>query len=150
MDANKCQQHLVMDANKSEAFANFLNVSRTFGLTCVYIFYTIYPTKQNWQMILAQTKTFNNFPDSVQTSSIVKILSFFCSQYKHNYAPNRDLWINRQYFNISNSAKKSCLTIDTKDVNDLRPSSLGPKLTTTRNRSAVIITTKELLALILS
>ena len=35
-------------ADKSEEFANFLTVSRKFGLTCVYIFHTIYPTRQNW------------------------------------------------------------------------------------------------------
>ena len=34
-------------ADKSETFANFLTVSRKFGLACVYIFHTIYPTKQN-------------------------------------------------------------------------------------------------------
>ena len=50
---------IVMDdvsslADKSERFANFLTASRKFGLTCVYIFYTIYPTRQSWKMILAQ------------------------------------------------------------------------------------------------
>ena len=34
-------------ADRSETFANFLTVSRKFGLTCVYIFHTIYPTGQN-------------------------------------------------------------------------------------------------------
>ena len=78
-------------ADKSETFANFLTVSRKLGLTCVIAFHMIYPTRQNWQMILAQTKTFNSFPGSIQTSSIVKILSSFCSRYKYNYIPNRDL-----------------------------------------------------------
>ena len=32
----------------------------------------------------------------------------------------KDLWINRLYFDISNSTKKQCLTIDTRDVNNLR------------------------------
>ena len=78
---------LVMDnvlglADKLEEFANFLTVSRKFGLTCVYIFPTIYPTRQNWQMILSQTKTFNIFPGSIQASSIAKILSSFCSRYR--------------------------------------------------------------------
>ena len=49
---------------KSEAFANFLTVSIKCGLICVYVFHTIYPTRQNWQMILAQTKIFNIFPGS--------------------------------------------------------------------------------------
>ena len=93
-------------ADKSEMFTNFLTVSRKFGLTCVYIFHMIYPTRQNWQMILAQTEIFNIFPGSIQTSSIIKTLSSFCSRYKYNYVPNRDLWINRLYFDISNSTKK--------------------------------------------
>ena len=62
-------------ADKSETFANFLTVLRKFGLACVYIFHTIYPTRQNRQMILAQIKVFNIFPGCIQTSSIVKILS---------------------------------------------------------------------------
>ena len=108
-------------ADKSEAFANFLTLSRKFGLTCVYIFHTIYSNRQNWQMILAQTKIFKIFPGSMQTSSIVKILRSFCSRYRYNYLPNRDFWIDRLYFDISNSTKKQCLTIDTRDVNDLGP-----------------------------
>ena len=74
----------------------------------------IYRTRQNWQMILVQKKMFNIFPGST-----VKILSSICSRYKYNCVPNRDLWINRLYFDISNSTKKQFLTIDTRDVNDL-------------------------------
>ena len=33
--------------DKSEEFANFLTVLRKYGLTCIYIFHTIYPTRQN-------------------------------------------------------------------------------------------------------
>ena len=117
---------IVMDdvsslADRSEEFANFLTVSRKFGLTCVYIFHTIYPTRQHWQMILSQTKIFNFFPGSVQASSIIRILSSFCNRYKHNYILHRDLWTNRLFFEISNSTQKQCLTIDTRDVNDLGP-----------------------------
>ena len=40
---------IVMDnvsglADRLEKFANFLTVSQNYGLTCVYIFHTIYPT----------------------------------------------------------------------------------------------------------
>ena len=77
-------------ADRSETFVNFLTVSRKFGLTCVYIFHTIYPTGQNWQMILAQRKIFNIFPGSKQASSIVKILSSFCNRYSYNNIPNSD------------------------------------------------------------
>ena len=74
----KLDRLIVMDdvsglAEKSQEFANVLTVSKKFGLTCVYIFDTIYPTRQNWQMILAQTKILNIFPRSIQASSIVKI-----------------------------------------------------------------------------
>ena len=108
-------------ADRSKEFANFLTVSRKFGLTGVYIFHTIYPARQNWQMILAQTKIFNIFPGLTQASSIVRILSSFCYRYRYNYIPNRDLWINRLYFDIFNSSKKQWLTIDTRDVNHLGP-----------------------------
>ena len=41
---------IVMDdvsglADKSDDFANFLTVSRKYGITCFYIFHTIYPFK---------------------------------------------------------------------------------------------------------
>ena len=90
----KLDRLIVMDnvlglADKS--FANFLIASRKFGLMCVYIFLMIYPTRQNWQMILAQAKIFNIFPGSIQASSIIRILSSSCSRYKYNYLPNRDL-----------------------------------------------------------
>ena len=38
-------------ADKSDKFANFLTVSRKYGMTCVYIFHTIYPSRQNWEMM---------------------------------------------------------------------------------------------------
>ena len=60
--------------DKSENFAIFLTVSRKFGFTCVYIFHTIYPTRNNWQIILSQTKIFIIFPGSIQASSVVKML----------------------------------------------------------------------------
>ena len=64
-------------------------------------------------------KIFNFFPGSAQSSSIVRILSSFARKYKHTYIPNRNIWINKLYFEISNSRKKRCLTINTSDVNDL-------------------------------
>ena len=70
-------------------------------------------------MILAPIKIFYTFSGSIQASSIVKVLSSFCSRYNFNYVPKRDLWINRLY--ISNSTKKQCLTVDSRDINDLGP-----------------------------
>ena len=83
---------IVMDdvsglADKSNEFANFLTVSRKYGVTCVYIFHTVCPTRQKWQMILSQTKIFNFFPGSVQASSVQRILSSFASRYRNNYVP---------------------------------------------------------------
>ena len=67
---------IVMDdvcgrADKSDKFANFSTVSPKYGITCAYIFHTIYSTRQNWEMIMSQTKIFNFFSGSVQASSIV-------------------------------------------------------------------------------
>ena len=108
-------------ADRSETFSSFLTVSSKLRLTCVYVFHTIYPGRQHWQMIISQTKIFNIFPGSVQASTIIGMLSSFCIRYRYNYMPKRDLWINRLYFDISNSGTKQCLTIDTKDINDLGP-----------------------------
>ena len=57
---------IVMDdvsglTDESEEFANFLTVSRKYGLTCVYIFHTIYTSRQNWQMIISQRQIFDFF-----------------------------------------------------------------------------------------
>ena len=87
---------IVMDdisdlADRLEVFTNFLAVSSKYGLTCVYIFHTLYPTRQHWQIILSQTKIFNFFPRSAQAFSIIRILSSFASKYKHNYAPHQNL-----------------------------------------------------------
>ena len=102
---------IVMDdvlglADKSDDFANFLTVSRIFNFTCVYVFHMMYPTRSNWQMILTQTKILNIFPGSLQTSSVIKILSSYCNRYTYEYIPHKDLWLNRLYFEISNSSEK--------------------------------------------
>ena len=57
---------IVMDdvsglTDESEEFANFLTVSRKYGLTCVYIFHTIYTSRQNWRMIMSQRQIFDFF-----------------------------------------------------------------------------------------
>ena len=72
-------------------------------------------------MIMSQTKIFNFFPGSVQACSIQRILSSFASRYRNTYIPNRNIWINKLYFDISNSKLKQCLTTDTRYVNDLGP-----------------------------
>ena len=81
-------------ADKSGEFANFLTVSRKYGLTCVYVFHTIYPSRQNWQMIMSQTQIFNFFPGSVHSSTITRILSSFANRYKNTYIPTRNVWMN--------------------------------------------------------
>ena len=108
-------------AYKSESFAKFFTVSRKFNFTCVYVFHTPYPTRNCWRMIFSQTKVFNIFPGRLQTSSGIKILSFYCNRYTYEYIPHSDLWLNCLYFEISSSSKKQCLTIDMRHVNDLGP-----------------------------
>ena len=61
-------------ADKSENFANFLTVSRKF--TYVYIFHTIYPTRNNWQMIQLEGIFLPNTL-FVQGFNITRIFLFF-------------------------------------------------------------------------
>ena len=117
-------------ADKSEEFSNFLTVSRKYGFSCIYVFHTIYPGRQSWEMIMSQTHSFNFFPGSIQSSRILKTLSLFASRQKNTYTPNQQLWLNRLYFQISNSKEKKCLTIDTREVNELGP---GKFRTSTEN-----------------
>ena len=91
---NAFNKLIVMDdvsglADKSDNFANFLDVSRKFNFTCVYVFHTIYPTRNCWQMILSQTKVFNIFPGLLQTSLVIKILSSYYDRYTYEYIPHR-------------------------------------------------------------
>ena len=107
--------------DKSEEFSNFLTLSRKYGFSWVYVFHTIYPGRQSWEMIMSQTHIFNFFPGSIHSSRILKTLSLFESRQKNTYLPNQQIWLNRLYFQISNSKVKKCLTIDTREVNKLGP-----------------------------
>ena len=108
-------------ADKSEVFSNFLTVSRKYGFSCLYVFHTIYPGRQSWEMIMSQTHIFNFFPGSIHSSRILKTLSLFASRQKNTDLPNQQVWVNKLYFQISNSKEKKCLTIDTREVNELGP-----------------------------
>ena len=108
-------------ADKSQEFSNFLTVSRKFGFSCVYVFHTIYPGRQNWEMIMSQTHIFNFFPGSIHNNRILKTLGLFANRKKNSYIPNIQIWLNKLYFQISNSKDKCCLTIDTKDIYELGP-----------------------------
>ena len=106
-------------ADKSQEFSNFLTVFRKYRFSCLYVFHTIYPGRQNWEMIMSQTHIFNFFPGSIHSSRILKTLSLFANRQKNTYLPNQQIWLNKLYFQISNSKEKKCLTIDTRDVNEL-------------------------------
>ena len=120
---------IVMDdvsglADKSEEFSNFLTVSRKYGFSCLYVFHTIHPGRQSWEMIMSQTHIFNFFPGCVNSSRISKTLSLFASRQKKITFLTSRFWLNRLYFQISNSKEKKCLTIDTRDVSNLGPGKL--------------------------
>ena len=107
-EKNIFNKFIVMDdvlglADRSKDFANFLTVVQKLNFTCVYVFHTIYPSRSNWQMIISQTKILNIFSSALETTSVAKILSSYCSRYAYEYIPHRDLWISRLYFEISNS-----------------------------------------------
>ena len=122
----KINKLVIMDnisglADKSDDFSNFLTVSRKYGFSCVYVFHTIYPGRQEWEMIMSQTRIINFFPGSVHSSRILKNLALFASRQKNTYLPNRQVWLNKLYFKISNSKEKNCLTIGAREVNELGP-----------------------------
>ena len=111
--------YFVCLANRSNEFANFLTVSRKYGVTCVYIFHTIYPTRQNWQMIISQTKIFNFF------QGLFKLV-----QYREYYILlplcRATIMSLHKTFGLMNSILtylkvKQCLTVDTPYVNNLGP-----------------------------
>ena len=122
----KIDKLIIMDdvsglADKSEEFSNFLTVSRKYGFSCLYVFHTIYPGRQSWEMIMSQTHIFYFFSGSIHSSRILKTLSLFASRQKNTYLPNQQVWLNKLYFQISNSKEKKYLTIDTREVNELGP-----------------------------
>ena len=110
----KIKKLIVMDkvsalADRSNNFSDFLTVSRKYGFSCLYVFHTIYPGRQNWEMIMSQTHFFNFFPGSIHNSRFSKTLSL------------KSVWLNKLFFQVSNSQEKKCLAIDTRDVNEFGP-----------------------------
>ena len=108
-------------ADKSQEFSNFLTVSRKYGFSYLHVFHTIYLGRQNWEMIMSPTHIFNFFQGSIHSGRILKTLSLFASKQKNTYLLNQQVWLNKLYFQISNFKEKKCLTIDTRDVNELGP-----------------------------
>ena len=131
-------------ADKSNEFSSLLTVSRKFGFTCVYVFHSIYPGRQKWEMTMSQTHIFNIFPGSINNNRILKTLSHFASRQKQKYLPNHQIWLNKLHFQISNSKEKKCLTIDTRDVNETLTAqeNLGHQLITEKSRLAILTKTK--------
>ena len=108
-------------ANKSTDFSYFLTISRKYGFSCIYVFHTIYSNRQNWEMLMCQTYIFNFFPGSIHNSKILKTLSLFANRQRNTYLHNWQIWLNKLYFEISNSKEKKCLTKDTRDINEFGP-----------------------------
>ena len=122
----KINKLIVMDdvsglADRSNKFSDFLTVSRKYGFSCLYVFHTIYLGRQNWEMIMPQTHIFNFFPGSIHNSRTLKTLSLLASRQKNTYLPNKNAWLNKLDFQISNSQENKCLTINTRGVNEFGP-----------------------------
>ena len=134
-------------SHKSDDFSNFLTVSRKYGFSCLYVFRTIYPGRQSWEMIMSQTHIFNFFSGSVHSSRILKTPSLFASRPKNSYLPNQQVGLNKLCFQISNSKEKKCLMIGTRDVNDLGLENLEHLLTTAKWKPVILMETKVTLIL---
>lgn len=63
----------------------------------------------------------NIFPGSIQLFSVSKFLLANCNHKTFDYIPTRDLWLNRLYFEISNSREKICPTINCRNLNSPIP-----------------------------
>ena len=87
-------------ADKSQDFSNFLTVSRKYGFSCVYVFHTIYPGRQNWEMLISQTHIFNFFPGSIHNNRILKTLGLFANRKENSYIANNQICLNKLYFQI--------------------------------------------------
>ena len=117
---------IVMDdvsglVNRCEDFSNFLTVSGKYGFSCVYLFHAIYPGRQSWEMIMSQTHISNFLRGSIHSGRILRTLFLFASREKNSYLPTNQVWLNKLYFQISNSKGKTCLKIDTRDVKEFGP-----------------------------
>ena len=72
----KINKLIVMDdvsglVDRSNDFSDFLTVSRKYGFSCLYVLHTIYPGRQNWEM-MSQTHIFNFFPGSIHNIRTLK------------------------------------------------------------------------------
>ena len=110
-------------ADRSDEFANFLTVSRKYGLPSLYIFCTIYLTRQNWQMIMSQTKIFIFFQALFKRLQSLK----FCHLLQIGIKIIISVTEIFGSIEISNSRQKQCLTIDTRDANELGPTKFRTK-----------------------
>ena len=93
--------------DKSEDFSNFLTVSRKYGFSYLYVFHTIYPGRQSWEMIMSQTYIFNFFPGSKYSSRILKHFLFLQADKKIvTFPTNKYGWMN-SIFKYQSLKKKS-------------------------------------------
>ena len=58
-------------------------------------------------MIMSQTHIFNFFPGTIHSNRILKTPSLFAIRQKQTYLPNQQVWLNKLYFQISNSNTKA-------------------------------------------
>ena len=91
---------------------------------------------------MSQTNIFNFFPGSINNNRILKTLSLFASRQKQNYIPNHQIWLNKLYFQISNSKEENCFTTDTRDINELGPGKFRTSADNGESRLAILTKTK--------
>ena len=67
---------IVMDdvSGLADRCEDSVTVSRKYGFSCVYVFHTIYPGRQSWEMVMSQTHIFNFFPGSIHSGRILKTI----------------------------------------------------------------------------
>ena len=89
-------------------------------------------------MIMAQTHIFNFFPGSIHSGRILKTLSLFASRQKNTYLPNQQVWLNKLYFQISNSKEKSALMLILEMLTIWGLVNFEPQQKTTANKFVIL------------
>ena len=108
-------------ADKSEEFSDFLTVTRKYGFSCLYVFHTIYPGRQSWEMIMSQTHILNFFPGSIHSSRILKTLSISLADRRTLIFQTKKFGSIDSIFKFLILKKKKFLTIDTREITELGP-----------------------------
>ena len=77
--------------------------------------------KRNLEKIISQTNVFSIFPSSVPYQTNARLLLSNVVRTTKKYLPDRSLWINKLFIELTNDNEKTCYTIECSGVNGNGP-----------------------------